>query len=215
MELTFEDESTLSYCAHCGAPQIVLGQDLRERAQEQDAGEAGGAAVAIAAGEDPSAVRWKPMVQLSGAVSMGFALFTMMLPPLSLLVPAITLALYAGRFRTTRITPGLGARVGLLCGLLLTAVMGVLGAGFAAILRFRTNEMGTFDAALAQQIRARMAQQPSPDAAAMALFSVPEVRAGVALCCFSMMAVMVVAGLTLSGALAGMARSRATPRLSV
>jgi hypothetical protein len=197
---------------------VRLSQDLLAvmEAQLNPSEELAAGAVSALPVEDPALVQWQPMLRIVFGVSAIFAIFVFVLPPLSLVVPAIALALYAARFRAARITAGLGARIGLLSGLIMTTLLSLMSAASSLFLRLRTHEMAGFDAALAaqfQQFRDRLTAQNVPDVAASTAFlNIPEFRAGVMIGGFAMAAVAFLAVTTISGALAGLARSRGTVR---
>ena len=207
------------FCFHCGAPQVLLGQELRELAEIQQAPAAADGASSNGMptpAEDPTIVQWQPMLRIVLAVSACCAVFVFLLPPVSLVVPAIALALYTSRYRLTRITAGLGARIGLLCGLVMATLTGAMSASSSLFLRLRTQELASFDNAMAAQIQQfhdRLVAQNVPDPAGTTAFlSIPEFRVGMVLSGFVLAAVIFLAIVTFSGALAGFARSKTTPR---
>lgn len=206
----------MTYCFHCGAPQVLLGQELRELAEAQQATGSGNGVVAVTPPEDPTAIQWQPMLRLAMAVSACFAIFVFLLPPLSLLVPAITLSLYASRYRYAKITAGLGARIGLLCGLLVVGMVAAMSTVSSVLMRLRTQELSSIDTginAIFQQWHDQMTAQQMPDVAGVtATLNIPEFRAGIVLCAVAMTMLFFLAAISAAGALAGFARSRAAQR---
>lgn len=204
------------FCFHCGAPQVLLSQDLREAAEQQAPVDADGLAQVAVTPEDPAAIQWRPMMRLSLMVSAGFSLFVFALAPLSLLVPAVTLSLYASRYRQARITAGLGARIGLLCGLFLASIVSIIAALSSLGVRLRTHGVTSADVALNaqfQQFRDQLSAQHVPDVAASTSFlNIPEFRAGLMLCGVVMAIAVFLAAISAAGAVAGYARSRTTGR---
>lgn len=213
--LEFED-SSLVFCFHCGAPQVLLGQELRELAEQQQGPSGNEAQSPAAAPEDPTLIQWRPMLRLAGAVSACFAVVAFVLAPLSLLVPAITLSLYSSRYRQARITAGLGARIGLLCGLIVAAIVSTVGALSSLVVRLRSHGVTSVDQALNaqfQQVRDQLAAQHVPDVASTTSFlNIPEFRAGLMLCGAAMAITFFLATISAAGALAGYVRSRSSSR---
>jgi hypothetical protein len=224
--LQFEDEGSLVFCSNCGAPQVRLSEDLLAQAEQQQAGAIQGALQQTltthpgqhaAPPPDPAAISWKSMIRIAAVVVAFFTLPTMFLPPLALLIPAIVLALYASRFRQTPVTAGLGARIGLLCGLFLAVAISTTGSASLFLFRFTSQRMAEFDSNLAVEMAPRRAQYIAQQGqAAGQMFdhfaAIPEFRAGVLIlgsaCMIAALVVFCIGG----GAFAGFVRGRTATR---
>ncbi|SEG47881.1 hypothetical protein SAMN05421819_3154 [Bryocella elongata] len=208
------------FCFHCGAPQVLLSQELRDVAEQQQAPADGadGAATPATQQLDPTVIQWQPMLKLVAGVSACFGLFSFLLP-LSLFAPAIAMSLYTSRFRQARVTAGLGARIGLLCGIIVSAVTGTIGAISSLILRVRSHGDSAFDDAFRtqiQQFRDQLTAQHTPDVAGTTAFlNIPEFRAGMMLCGAALMIAIFLGVISAAGALAGYTRSRAPGRAAL
>src|ERR1700678_4148711 len=133
--LLIEDSGALIYCSHCGAPQVLLSQELLEQAAvsaEADRAanlgpehiEGVPAANFAEAGlpsldtGDPTSVDWTEAVRiagLSGLVALGLDLLSMFIPPVlllamiwALIAPIVILGIYCSRRKHTRIRAGFG-----------------------------------------------------------------------------------------------------------
>lgn len=216
--LHVEDEGTLVFCWHCGAPQVVLSEELREQAEQQAAtynAISSGAAQAVPAA-DPTAVDWKTIIRLSAGVALFFSFLSLAMPPLVLLVPAIVLGLYTARFQQTRVSGALGARLGLLCGLFTAiGVTSLLTLGLL-IARFGTGQMAQFDATMNARLMlmksdAIASHDPMQVSFVNNLF-IPEFLATMGVLGMAMYAALIAAFSTASGAFAGYIRSRGRTR---
>jgi hypothetical protein len=208
MSLEKNGDSTLVFCPHCGTPQVRLSEELSTQAEQQLRGEPEAVAPAPL---DPTATRWDSLIRICAVTAALLTVFVMLVPPLALVAPAIVLAVYAGRHRLARITTGLGASVGLVCGTFLSlGLMLVQTAGLLA-LRLGTHGPNEFDAMITRtvlQTKAQMVAQAGPDAALIMdkMLTVPEFRVGLFLTGMGMAVVMLLVLSTLSGALAGYLR---------
>jgi hypothetical protein len=220
-----EDEGTLVYCWNCGAPQVLLSEELLEQIDKQIADEHSGTATIDPPPELNSAgkfVMWRGAIQcagLAGAVAAAFVLLAFVLPPVSMLwlfwlmgAPIVVMGIYSARFRQTLITTGFGARLGLLCGLAIALATVLLDTIGLLLQRFVFHSSGTFDAALANsysQMRAAVVAQPSA-ALALGWLAIPEFRAGFVLSSAVLLLVLYLGFSATTGAFAGYLRSRAT-----
>jgi predicted RNA-binding Zn-ribbon protein involved in translation (DUF1610 family) len=212
-----EDQGTLFFCWNCGAPQITLSEELLAQAEQQlqdpSAGEQTAGAVPLAA---PLAVNWKAVIGIAMMVTGGISAVSILLPPLELLAwlaPSIVLAIYASRNRQTRITGGLGARVGLICGVLSSLGMTVITTAQMLLLRYGIHGMDEFEAnmnSIMLEARARATEQSGQAAANFfnLFLTVPEFRAGFFLAGLATVIVMLLVLSTAGGAFAGFVRSR-------
>jgi len=225
--LVNEDTGVLFYCTHCGAPQVLLSEELREQAAESLSAANG---TTVAAGNfaeagltsletnDPTAVDWTEAVRvagLGGLIALGLGLISMAFQAVSVLAflwalfaPIVVLGIYCSRRKQTRVRPGFGARLGLITGLAIALCTFAAKALELIIGRFvlhRGIEIDTTMATLFTTIHQTQAanQQPMPFNDA-----IPEFRVGLLLfslgfgiCIYLMYAVI-------SGAFGGLLRSR-------
>ena len=198
---------------------MLLSQELREVAEQQQAPSSEGPTpLPASAPQDPATIQWGPMLRFGAGVSACFGLIGFLLP-LSLFAPAITLSLYSHRYRQARITAGLGARIGLLCGVVVASLAGTVAAISSLVVRLRSHGVTSTDQVLSaqfQQFRDQLAAQHVPDVAASTRFlDIPEFRAGLMISGAALMIVFLVAAISAAGALAGYARSRAPRRAAL
>jgi hypothetical protein len=224
--LVNEDSGTLLYCSHCGAPQLMLSEDLREQAETANAapGATVGAGNFAEAGltsldtGDPTAVDWTEAVRvagLGGLIALGLGLISMAVPPVvlldlfwALIAPIVVLGIYCSRRKHTRIRPGFGARLGLVTGLTIAWAISTVTALQFIIGRFvlhRGTEIDTALAGMFNKVQETQAanQQPMPFNLA-----IPEFRVGLLLSSISFAICLYLAYAMISGAFGGLLRSR-------
>lgn len=218
-----EDQGTLFFCWSCGAPQVTLSEELLEQAEQQiqdaSAGEQPASAAPIA---DPSAVNWKAVIVIALMVAGAISAISIVLPPFELLAwlaPSVVLAIYASRHRQTRITGGLGARIGLICGILTSLGMTLITTGQMLILRYGLHGMAEVEAnmnSIMVQAKERAIEQSGQAAADFfnLFLTTPEFRAGFFLTGLATVIAMLLVLSTAGGAFAGFVRSRQTKTLS-
>lgn len=227
--LVNEDSGTLIYCSHCGAPQVMLSEELRERAEENTSAQA-----AVLTGDetpgnfaeakltsldtaDPTAVDWTEGVRvagLGGLIALALGLISIPVEAvgfLSLLwaltAPIVVLGIYCARRQSTRVRPGFGARLGLVTGLAIAAAMAIVGALEFILNRFVLHHGSEIDTGLAtifaqfQQAQAS-SQQPMPFNLA-----IPEFRVGLFLSSIGISICFYLAYTVISGAFGGLLRS--------
>ena len=220
------DEGTLIFCTQCGAPQVLLSEELLTQVEAQSKPEAGGAD-AIAGPRDPRSLAWAGAIRcaaLAGAIAAGLACLSIMLPAVTLLTmlwaiisPVVVLGLFQARFPLMPITTGFGARLGVLTGLFVAAALSVVTTAMLLVARFGIHTMGEFDkqwTASLDQLQTRMVAQYGNDVLPlMKMYSLPEFRAGMILGSIAFGVVLLLAITTAGGAFAGFARSR--PKVQV
>jgi predicted RNA-binding Zn-ribbon protein involved in translation (DUF1610 family) len=218
-----EDEGSLFFCWNCGAPQVTLSEELLEQAEQQiqnaTASEQTASAPPIA---DPSAANWKAIIVIAMMVAGAISAISIVLPPFELLAwlaPSVVLAIYASRHRQTRITGGLGARIGLICGILTSLGMAVITTTQMLILRYGLHRMAEFEAnvnSIMLEAKARAIEQSGQASAGFfdLILTVPEFRAGFILMSLAAVVAMLLVLSTAGGAFAGFVRSRQTKSLS-
>jgi hypothetical protein len=215
------DEGTLIFCTQCGAPQVLLSEELLTQVEAQNKPETGGAD-ALPGPRDPRSLVWAGAIRcaaLAGAVTAGLMCLSILLPPVELLAllwavvsPVIVIGLFQARFPLVPITTGFGARLGLLTGISITVVLGVFNTAKLLVARYGIHAMGEFDKQLSanmDQLRAQAMTQPgTPMLSWINALQVPEFRAGLILMSVAMLTGILLVVTTAGGAFAGFARSR-------
>ncbi len=236
-DLPSEVDGDLTYCPHCGAPQIVLSEDLRDQFEQQRlAAQSPSAshpdAVPVDSVTDPTATLWQPALQLIGLAGALFALLLLVafaFPALSvfallwtLIAPIVLLGAYATRHPSSRITTRFGARFGMLTGLCLSLVGLSVNSLRLLAERFLLHRGPQLDQAIAQvftQMQTQpmqqqlAAQQPAEYQQLLAILQVPEFRIGIILASCALVILLYTVYTTLSGAFSGLLRSRARAAL--
>ncbi len=224
-----EEEGDLVYCWSCGAPQVRLSEELRDQIEEQMAAQQGGAGPATPSEAHlvtPShSVAWRGAIQtaaLAGAISAGLSLLSFAMAPVSLLsfcwflsAPIVVLGIYSSRFRQTRITPGFGAKLGILTALaifLATASLNTIGLVLERFVLHSAGEIADIDSQLNkmfEQLHTNFAAQSQQSARMLTdMLAVPEFRAGILLASIFLCLLLYLAYSATAGAFAGYLRSR-------
>jgi hypothetical protein len=222
-----EADNTLLFCWNCGLPQVVLSEELRDQAAEGERAAADSAEASKT--PSPEAVVWRGAIMaalLAGGVAAGLTLISLAVPAVVLFTwlwavgaPVVALGIYSSRFRSTRISPGFGARLGLLCGLAIALANATINTIGLLISRYVLHRAAEFDGQLAAfyaQVSASTVARSGKDAAEpfVKLLTIPEFRAGILL---SSIGVFIGGYLLFSaagGAFAGMLRARSQPKQS-
>ena len=213
-ELSNRDGSS-PFCPHCGAPQIYL-VDHEQPAELTEANTTG------AAPPPPlRQVEWKTAIRcallvagVAAVLSLTAARFDS-ISPLSWLwtvsASLITLALYQRRRPLAWMDAGIGARIGVVAGVVLVACLAVAMAAGGLVARYALHNMTGFDAQLTQQLHLQiehaLAANPEAKPARGYLYS-PEFRAGMMLAGFAMVSGILLVLSTLGGAVGGLLRTR-------
>jgi hypothetical protein len=215
------DEGTLIFCIHCGAPQVLLSEELLTQVETQSKADAGGTNVGPVPRDSRSLV-WAGAIRcaaLAGAIAAGLACLSALLPSVTLLTilwtiisPVVVLGLFQARFPLMPITTGFGARMGVLTGLFVATALSVVATAMLLVARFGIHTMGEFDkqwASSLDQLQTRMLSQYGNDVLPlMKMYSLPEFRAGMMLSGIAFGVAILFAITTAGGAFAGFARSR-------
>jgi hypothetical protein len=222
-DLPAHDEGTLIFCSHCGAPQVLLSEDLQLQmeAAVQASGE-GAAATSKLHGS--RAQVWAGAIRcaaLAGAIAAGLAGISILLPPVILITwlwavisPVVVIGLFQARYPMAALSAGFGARLGLLTGLTIAAALSIINTSDLLVRRFVTHSMGDFDGQwimLMKQMQDALAAQPGNAAVGLGLvraFQIPEFRAGFLLAGMAIASAILVVVTTAGGAFAGFVRSR-------
>ena len=225
-----EDEGTLIYCWNCGAAQVRLSEELQEQAAAQQQSDAAAAslasdgtpetdadkAVRLAAQPPDLLVVWKSVIRIAAVVAIVLSVICIALPLqfLAWMAPSVVLAIYCSRHRETHITTAVGARIGLLCGILSAFGIGIAEVAQLLVLRYGFHKGSEFDATINPALleaKARAVAQ-SGQAAADSIFNplltVPEFRVGFFLFLIAFGTAILLVLSTASGAFSGFMRSR-------
>lgn len=221
-ELPPHDEGTLIFCTHCGAPQVVLSEELLTQVEAQAKAAEEGAIGPIM--REPASLMWAGAfrcIGLAGIVAAVLAVLSALIPPVAFLTvlwgiisPVVVIGLFQSRFPLVPITTGFGARLGLLTGLAIGTVFTISNAIQLLILRFGTYSRGAEMDALWNGILAQ--EQTTFATAQLDAFvrffaraqTIPEFRAGFMLACIAFGTAILVMIATAGGAFAGFVRSR-------
>lgn len=175
---------------------------------------------------DPDAVAWPAAIRyavLAGALAGALTLISFAVPPVILLAwfwaigaPVVVLGIYTSKIQPSRIRPGFGARLGLLCGLAIAFAMASINACGLVFARFVFHNAAEIDkqlAAMFAQLRTTIQQQGGPaQASILAWLNIPEDRLGLMLAMSAIVLLMYLALSALGGAFAALLRSRAETR---
>ncbi|MDE1155761.1 MAG: hypothetical protein PW735_08525 [Acidobacteriaceae bacterium] len=229
--VTFEDEGSLIYCTHCGAPQVRLSDALLEQMDadrasiSQDEDREASSSSRPAPPPVPGAVSWPSAVRaaaITGLVALLFALLSLAVPVASALgifwalgAPAVAMAIYSSRARDTQIHAGFGARLGVLTGMAIMLAMTVVNSTSMVITRYVFHNTALADAQFDQLFaQARASMLASGNAAEMMPFvhtlDIPEFRAGILLASLGVTGLIYLGFTAIQGAIAGALRTRRT-----
>jgi len=206
------------FCPHCGSPQLYL-QEYEQQTSASDAESTGALPP-----PRPRQVEWKTAIRCALAVAGVSAALSLVaarvgaVSPLSWLWTIsgsiIALGFYQRRKPQAWMDAGVGARIGLVTGLMLLIGLACSAAVAGLVARYGLHNMAGFDTELTGQL-AQLRDQiqkngaGSPELPAMLRFiSTPEFRAG-----FMLTGVATAAGFllilsTLGGAVSGLLRTR-------
>jgi hypothetical protein len=224
-----EDEGSLVFCWNCGAPQVLLSEELREQIDQQITAQQAAANPAAETIPQPAAptnaVVWRGAIQcagLAGAVAAALALLSFVLAPVALFsffwlisAPIIVLGVYSARFRLTRITTGFGARLGILTGVAVLIATSTLNTINIVLQRYVFHSAALMDTQLATvfaQMHTTITATSGPAAKdALYMLAIPEFRAGILLTTIAFGITLYLVFSATAGAFAGYLRSR-SPR---
>ncbi|MFC6646235.1 hypothetical protein ACFQBQ_11700 [Granulicella cerasi] len=190
-----DEDGALTYCRHCGMPQVKLSEELAERAAQERAGAIAGPAQ-LASAEfptpsasstpaapppDPTRPDWRIAVQcaaLAGGIALVFALVGAVAAPAGLLgllwavsAPIVALGIYASRATGTRITMDFGSKLGALTGLFVMLGMSSVNTVQLLLERYVRHDSARVDGqfnAMFAQAKFAMLQGAGKDAASVA-----------------------------------------------
>lgn len=206
------------FCPHCGSPQLYL------RDYEQQTGATEGETTGALPPPRPRQVEWKTAIRCSLAVAGVAAALSLVaarveaVSPLSWLWTIsgsiITLGFYQRRRPQAWMDAGVGARIGLVTGLMLLVGLACSAAIAGLVARFALHNMGGFDTQLTDQLvqlreQIQRSGAGSPELPSLLRFiATPEFRAGFMLMGISMASGFLLLLCTLGGAVSGLLRTR-------
>ena len=208
--------TTNAYCPHCGAPQLYLPEYV-----PSDSGVvADGSAAAPPPLVSGRQIDWHAALRSAAVVALGGAVLTLVAAAFPVLGMAnwiwvvsgsvIALGMYQKQRPLASMDAGVGARIGLVVGVLLSAGLGFATAIVGLVVRFGTRGMGQFDSAMTERLHAQVklmaATNPLPPDL-IGFFYSPEFVAGMMLTMCAIVAGIVIAISTAGGAFAGMMRA--------
>lgn len=209
-ELVFGDNAS-PFCPHCGAPQIYLPESVAVDATLSDN------STGVLPPPPPQQVEWKTAILsaiLVALIASVLSALSTRLPVFSFLswlwtvsASVIALGIYQKRKPQARMDAIVGARIGIVVGVMLIATIGLTMAAAGVIARFGLHAMGNFDTELRAQIAKAAAANPQPPDVTRYLYS-PEFKAGIMLAGFSMLSGLIMLFSTLGGAVGGLLRTR-------
>ena len=216
------------FCAHCGAPQILLPEHMRVEVGDAElAGVSGGesgAAGATLPPPIPKEIHWRTAIRYGAVVAgvggvltgvgtvSGFVSFLGFLWVVS--GGVIALGFYQKHKPAATMNVRVGFRIGVMTGLLMTAALGTALAVAGAVARFGVHRMAEFDGQLVSfqgQMKEKMQEQqqtPEVKVEAMKLMDSAEVRGGVAVVYLGMLGGILLLVSAGGGAFAGMLGTR-------
>ena len=224
--LQHEDDGTLLFCSTCGAPQVTVSEELLVQSEKQRVALESGLIPSDAQAADANGVVWSSAIRyaaLAGAAAAALTLISFALPPVILIAwfwaigaPVVIIGVYSSRFSQTRLRPGFGARLGLLCGVAIFIGMTLVNTGGLLLARFTFHAASQIDgqlAAMFAQMRSTIQAQGGPTVpAALAWLAIPENRVGLLLSMFGVLFVMYLGLSAAGGAFAVLLRSRTDQR---
>jgi hypothetical protein len=199
------------FCPHCGAPQLYL-PDYDRPAETPETNTTGAPPP-----PQPRQIEWKTAIRcalLVAAIAAALSLVATRFEPVSLLSwlwtvsgSLITLALYQRRRPAAWMDAGIGARIGIVVGVVLVSCLAVAMATGGLVARYGLHNMASFDVQLTQQLHTQiehaLAVNPEAKAVRGYLYS-PEFRAGIMLTGFAMMGAMLLVLSAIGGAVGGL-----------
>jgi hypothetical protein len=203
------------FCPHCGTPQLYL-QDYEAQTSASD-----GSTTGATPPPRPQQVDWKAAIQSAVVVAVVGGLLSVVAMKVEMVSPLTwmwtitgsltTLALYQRRRPAAFMNAGVGARIGMLSGLMLVTCLAASAAIAGVVARYGLHSMAGFDAELTQQLHAQIekAKTTNPDTKLVTgfLYS-PEFRVGMMLAGAGLVSGFVLVLSTLGGAVGGFLRMR-------
>jgi hypothetical protein len=199
------------FCPHCGAPQLYF--------QTQDQSEEVVDTTGAMPPPRPQPVEWKTAIRcalLVGLVAAVLSVASTKLPvisPLSSLwtisAPLIALGIYQKRKPQAQMDYRIGAKIGLVVGVVLVSFLAVSMTAAGLVARYALHSMAVFDAQLTEQLHLQIEHAVSANPESKELLNYlysSEFKAGMMLASLAMVASFVIVLSTVGGALGGMLR---------
>jgi hypothetical protein len=209
------------FCPHCGTPQLFLAIENQsvETGGEPPPAADGTASTGALPPPLPQQVEWKTAIRCAALVAAIGSLLSLaamrvdQLSPVSFVwimsASLITVGLYQKRLPTAWIDVRVGARIGMVVGLCLAIGLGTVVAGWGVVSRFGMHTMGSFDAAMAAQMREAIRRSTTPIPPQVQGFAMsPEFRAAMMLALFAFVSACLLVMSAVGGAFAGLLRTR-------
>ncbi|MHB1022433.1 MAG: zinc ribbon domain-containing protein [Acidobacteriaceae bacterium] len=206
------------FCPQCGAPQLYCpSYESAELIPGSSGDEAGFTAHGRSLAASVHVVDWRAVVNISlvvAAIAGGLCILAFVVPPLSIACffwviscSLITIRLYQRKVTPMTLDAGMGARIGMIAGLLTAFSTMTVNAITMVIQRYALHMGATFDAQLTASIHQAMtrAAENNPDVQIQSFLSFwlsPEGRAGLVLATAAMLVAGIVVLAVVSGALA-------------
>jgi hypothetical protein len=222
------------FCSECGSPQLVLTETDMERIEAERVAASDGSAPQPRA-STLGRVRWRPVLRIVAGITLGIGVIAgvaIVVPPLNaaaslltLFGPLLAIGLYQRTVPGAPMSGGVGARIGWVLGLLLSAMTVAVEAGSTLVARYGLHQGAQMDQEMNAALQQRYAQMmtayasssaPASDKAQftqmmqtyMRFTQSPDGHAAQALSVAGFICACVVVYCTLSGALLGWLRSR-------
>jgi hypothetical protein len=213
-ELPSQGEAS-SFCPHCGAPQLYITEQQISSTPET---------TGTAPPPRPQEIDWRLAIRcafLAGFIAAALGVGSMAVPVLARLnwlwvvcASAIALTIYQKRRPQALMSGAIGARIGLVVGIVLLACLAISTSAAGVVARYSLHNMTSFDGqltAMVQQLHtqvehtAEVGNVPKED---FAYIYAPEFKVWMMLMGFSMVGGIVLVLSTLGGAVGGLLRRR-------
>lgn len=191
-------EPEARYCQECGAPQLSYIPRQDDQSSIADGLPSGLRAPGSAI---PEQIHWKQAIRIAALVAVLVGLLSTLLAAGSVLWVAagsvLAVGLYRRRMPNALLQPRLGARIGLLVGLLAAAVSVAGNAGFLLIQRYGMHQGQQIDSQLTSIVKQAAEHAASMDSQApIATFTnfwlSPEGRTGLVLLTMAFLSVLII-----------------------
>jgi hypothetical protein len=215
-------EGRPAFCPHCGAPQLLLSDYSEPLSTGLEPTEGTGAAsTGTLPPPRPNRIDWPMALRVAIFVSMVAAALSVLaagLPDFTAIgsiwvvsASLTTLALYQRRRPLAAMNVGVGARIGLLVGIMLVFILAATLSAGLCIARFSLRIMGSFDTKLALAMKAQVDQlaatRPIPPES-LSLINSLQFRTAWLLSTFSLILFAILVISIFGGAVGGLLRTR-------
>lgn len=204
------------FCPHCGAPQLYISEYARATPESDSANSTG-----TLPPPRPQRIDWQVAIRCAALVagiaallSLGgtkLAVFSLLSWLWILSASPTTLALYQRRRPLAWMDAGVGARIGLVAGLLLVGALAAALTGAGLVARFGLHSLDQFDVELTSQLHLQIEHLETSNPAAKGMlqfFYGPEFRVGIVLTYVAIVGTALLTISTIAGAVGGLLRTR-------